>query len=206
MVVAALAVSIAALLLCCLLALAVLELVADRPTVPSEPSEDTFAELELAPGTEGTPASSHGLSAAIDLTPAHLVLVVSPMCAVCQRLALSFEGSVPEHLTVVVTASDPTRMRKWVAIVGLGADDVVLDEDMAIANSLGVTSSPTVVGLVAGRVAFAANLGGRPALDSLLAQRLSILADAPGLAARASVEPEQSSADAARVAEPVFDD
>lgn len=203
MVVAALVISIVALSVCGLLALAVLELVAERPTVSSQPSEDAFEELELAPRAEGTLASSHGLPAAIDQTPAHLLLVISPMCATCQRLAASFEGRIPEQLTVMVTASDPTRMRKWVAIAGLDVDDVVLDDDMAVANSLGVISSPAVVGFVGGRAAFAANLGGRRALDNLLAQRLSILEDAPSLAGRTPARPEQSSA---RAAEPVLDD
>lgn len=206
MVVAALVISIVALLGCGLLALAVLELVAERPAGTSEPSEDAFDEMELAPRVEGTLASSLGLPAAIDRSPTHLVLVVSPMCAKCQRLAASFDGSIPEQLTVMVTASDPIRMRKWVTISGLDIDEVVLDDDMAIANSLGVDSSPAVIGFVGGQAAFAGNIGGRDALDRLLAQQETIPEGTPERARRASAAPGQSSADAARTVEPRPDD
>lgn len=206
MVVAALVISIVALSGCGLLALAVLELVAERPAGANEPSEDSFEEMELAPRVEGTLASSHGLPAPIDQSPTHLVLVVSPMCAKCQRLAGSFDGSIPEQLTVMVTASDPTRMRKWVTISGLDIDEVVLDDDMAIANSLGVESSPAVIGFVGGQAAFAGNIGGRSALDRLLAQQESIREDTPDPARRTPPASLQPPADAARAAEPPADD
>ena len=82
-----------------------------------------------------------------------------------------------------VTASDPLRMRKWAAVHGLPTEDLVFDDDMSIVNGLGVSSSPAAVGFIRGRATFGVNLGGRPALDDLLAQRVSIREDVPSPAA-----------------------
>ena len=171
MVVAALVISILALLLCGLVALAAMELVSDRLSGPREPAEDLVEEFELPAEVEGTAASSHGLPELLDRTVAHLVLVVSPVCATCQALAASFEGELPDGLTVVVTAADPVRMRKWASRQGLPVDDLVFDDDMSVVDGLGVSSSPAVVGTYNGRVAFAAHVGGRQAVDGLLIQR-----------------------------------
>ena len=172
MVVAALAISILALLLCGLVALALMELMTDRPSGPQEPSEDLVEEFELPTGVEGTAASSHGLPELLDQAPTHLVLVVSPVCATCQQLAASFEGELPDGLTVLVTAADPVRMRKWAAAQGLPIDELVFDDDMSVVNGLGISSSPAEVGTYNGRVAFAAHVGGRRAIDNLLIQRV----------------------------------
>ena len=174
MVTAALVISIVALLACGLVALAVMELVSNRPPEAGPPAEDSIEAFELSPSVEGTLASSHGLPTRIDRTSTHLVLVISPVCAVCQQLAASFEGAVPAHLTVVVTAAAPTRMRKWASVNGLLLDEIVFDDDMAVVDGLGVTSSPAAVGFLGGRAAFGAHLGGRRALDDLLTQRFAI--------------------------------
>ena len=175
MVVAALVISIAALVLCGLVALAVMELLADRPLGADQPAEDSIEAFELSPGVEGTVASLHGLPGRIDRTSTHLVLVISPVCATCQNLAASFESAIPDSVTVVVTAADAIQMRKWATVHGLPRDEVVFDDDMSIVNGLGVASSPAAVGFLSGRVAFAAHLGGRRALDDLLAQRIEVL-------------------------------
>ena len=173
MVVAALVISILALLLCGLVALALLELVIDRPSGQEEPAEDLIEEFELPTEVEGTVASSHGLPELLDRALTHLVLVVSPVCATCQKLAVSFEGELPDGLTVLVTAADPVRMRKWAAVQGLPIDELVFDDDMSVVNGLGISSSPAVVGTYNGRVAFAAHVGGRRAVDNLLIQRVT---------------------------------
>ena len=179
MVVAALAISILALLLSGLVALAVMELVTERPPEVEQPADDSIEEFELSPEVAGTSASSHGLPEWIDGASAHLVLVVSPVCAMCRKLAASFGGEIPAHLTVVVTAADAVRMRKWARMSGLPLDEAVFDDDMSIVNGLEVSSSPTAVGIVGGKVAFSAAIGGRSALDELLKQRISILEQVP---------------------------
>lgn len=177
MVAAALLISIVALLLSGLVALAVMELVADRPADRSMPAADTMEAFELPPEAEGTAASVHGLPRSIDATSTHLVLVVSPLCATCKTLVASFEGAIPEDLTVLVTASDLLRMRKWAMDHGLPTEELVFDDDMSIVNRLGVSSSPAAVGFIRGRAAFAVHLGGRAALDDLMARRISIRED-----------------------------
>ena len=172
MVAAALVISILALLLCGLVALAVMELVSDRPSGPGAPADDLVEEFELPAEVEGTAASSHGLPELLDRTARHLVLVISPVCATCQQLAASFGGELPDGLTVLVTAADPVRMRKWASLHGLPTDELVFDDDMSVVNGLGISSSPAVVGTYNGRVAFAAHVGGRRAVDSLLVQRM----------------------------------
>ena len=181
MVVAALIISIAALLLSGFVALAVMEVVAERPAGPRQPAEDSIEEFELSPAVAGTSASSHGLPDRIDGASTHLVLVISPRCSMCKKLALSFDGKIPAHLTVVVAATDAVRMRKWAAESGLSLRRTVFDDDMAIVNGLEVSSSPTVVGFVNGTVAFVAGVGGRRALDDLLEQRIAILEQVPSV-------------------------
>ena len=193
MVVAALVISIVALLLCGLVALAVMELLAGRPPEADQPAEDSIEAFDLSPGVEGAAASLHGLPDRIDRTSAHLALVISPVCATCAKLATSFEGAIPDHLTVIVTAADSVMMRKWASAHGLPLDEVVFDDDMSIVNGLGVTSSPAAVGFLRGRVAFAAHLGGRRALDDLLSQRIEVLEQAA--AARAAPESDPSPVD-----------
>lgn len=183
MIVVALSISIVALLLSGLVALAVMELVADRSPDHGEPADDAVDAFDLPPEAEGTAASLHGLPRSIDATAAHLVLVVSPMCATCAKLVNSFDGAIPDSLTVVVTAANPLRMRKWAADHGLAIEELVFDDDMAIVNGLGVSSSPAGVGFIRGRAAFAVHLGGHRALDDLLEQRVSIRGEVPSPAA-----------------------
>ena len=185
---AALIISIAALLLSGFVALAVMEMAAERPAAPGQPAEDSIEEFELSPAVAGTSASSHGLPDRIDGAPAHVVLVISPRCAMCNKLAVSFDGRIPAHLTVVVTAADAVRMRKWAAENGLPLPETVFDDDMTIANGLEVSSSPTAVGFVNGAAAFAAGVGGRRALDDLLEQRIAILGQVPSADAAAETD------------------
>lgn len=178
MAAAALIVSIVALVASVLAALAVMELIANgRQAGGGAPEQDLIEDFELLPEVVGTRASSHGLPAEIDSTDRHLVLVVSPMCARCGLIMGSLHGTMPEGLTVVVTASAPARMREWTEEHGLAEGDLVFDDDMSIAKSLGVDSSPTALGFAAGEICFAAGVGGPAALEDLLAQRTQEVTD-----------------------------
>ena len=179
MVVAALVVSIVALVLSALSALAVMELIADRTSGASEPGDETIEEFEVSATVAGTSASSHGLPASIDDTDRHVVLFVSPMCVMCSGLVGTFAGVVPDGLTVVVTASHPARLREWAASLGLHDGAVVFDDDMSIVGRLEISSSPTAVGFGGGSVSFVAGVGGRPALNRLLADRFAADGNGP---------------------------
>lgn len=167
-----------------LVALAVIELVADGGLSRTGPAEDEIENFELSPAAAGVMASGHGLPAWIDGSAMHVVLVVSPMCTMCAKLSESFAGDIPPEVTVVVTAGAPARKRDWAAERGLPLDEVVFDDDMSIVNSLGVMSSPTAVGFGSGRPSFSVGLGGRAALDSLLEQMETIGRDRPAAAAQ----------------------
>ena len=143
MVVAALIISIAALLAAAMVALAMMELVADRQTGSQSTSEDTIEGFEVREEVAGTLASSHGLPPEIDGTQTHIALFLSPMCAMCSGIAESFDGEVPGGVTVVVTASSPARQRQWASTHRLSHQSVRFDDRMAIVESLGIASSPT---------------------------------------------------------------
>ena len=167
-----------ALVLCGLVALAVMELLAER-TGSSEPADDLLEEFDLAPEAVGALASSVGLPKQMDRASVHVVLVMSPVCSACERLARSFEGSIPDGLSAVVTAADPVRMREWAAAQGLPPAELVFDDDMSVVGALGVSSSPTAVGVLEGRIAFGARIGGRRALDDLVTGRLAFVGKFP---------------------------
>ena len=173
MVVAALIIAIIALVASALVALAVMELIANGTTSPTQPEHDKIENLEVPDDVMGTLAGSHGLPASIHETDRHMALIVSPMCTTCSGIVGSFDGVVPNGLTVLVTASQPRRHHEWITMHGLKLGDAVFDEDMSIVNSLRVSSSPTVIGFGAGRVAFMVGIGGRTALDELLEQRVT---------------------------------
>ncbi len=179
MVVAALVIAVTALLLCGLVALAVMELLAER-TEATDPDEGLFEAFDLTPEVVGAPASSVGLPEELDRASVSVVLVMSPVCRACERLARSFDGAIPDGLSVVVTAADPARMREWAAIQGLDREELVFDDDMSVVRALGVSSSPSAVGIMEGRIAFGARVGGRRALDDILNGRLATLDAIPG--------------------------
>ena len=179
MVVAALVIAVVALVLCGLVALAVMELLAERAG-SRNPAEDLFEEFDLAPDAVGSLASSNGLPEHIDGVSVHVVLVISPVCSACERMVRSFDGSIPDGVSIVVTAADPVRMRKWAVAQGLPVEELVFDDDMSIVKGLGVSSSPSAVGVLGGRIAFGAGIGGRRALDDLLTGRLAAFEVVPG--------------------------
>ena len=116
----------------------------------------------------GTALSEHGLPRWLDSEAVHVVLFVSPVCSLCDALVGSLKGVVPAGLTLTVTAADPVRQREWASAHDLDLGEVVFDDDRSIVDSLGVTSSPTAIGVEHGKVLFAAAVGGPNALTELL--------------------------------------
>ena len=194
-------IAVVALVLCGLVALAVMELLAER-TGSSDPADDLLEELDLAPEVVGALASSVGLPQRMDRVSAHVVLVMSPVCAACERLARSFEGSIPDGLSAVVTAADPVRMREWAAAQGLPLEELVLDDDMSVVTAMGISSSPTAVGVLDGRIAFGARIGGRRALDGLLTGSLATLEKVPGPSPEPMADPAAPSGRKQRLGSP----
>ena len=170
MIIAALTISIVALLVSAVVGLAVMELLANSTpsTSTSDQPDDVLTKFELSNGAIGTALSEHGLPRWLDSEAVHVVFFVSPVCSLCDALVGSLKGVVPAGLTLTVTAADPVRQREWASAHDLDLGEVVFDDDRSIVDSLGVTSSPTAIGVEHGKVLFAAAVGGPNALTELL--------------------------------------
>lgn len=111
-----------------------------------------------------------------EMAGASLVLVLSPTCVTCRQIASSFDGTVPTRVAVVVTngtLGPVDRMRAWVSDVGLVEDVVTFDDDRSMVDSIGVTSTPVVIGLAEGRVAFAYAVSSRTAFETVYQDAMS---------------------------------
>ena len=170
MIIAALTISIVTLLVSAVVGLAVMELLANGTpsTSTSDQPHDVLTKFELSNGAIGTALSEHGLPRWLDSEAMHVVLFVSPVCSLRDALVGSLKGVVPAGLTLTVTAADPVRQREWASAHDLDLGEVVFDDDRSIVDSLGVTSSPTAIGVEHGKVLFAAAVGGPNALTELL--------------------------------------
>ena len=170
MIIAALTISIVTLLVSAVVGLAVMELLANGTpsTSTSDRPDDVLTKFELSNGAIGTALSKHGLPRWLDSEAVHVVLFVSPVCSLRDALVGSLKGVVPAGLTLTVTAADPVRQREWASAHDLDLGEVVFDDDRSIVDSLGVTSSPTAIGVEHGKVLFAAAVGGPNALTELL--------------------------------------
>ncbi len=170
MIIAALTISIVTLLVSAVVGLAVMELLANGTPSTStlDQPDDVLTKFELSNGAIGTALSEHGLPRWLDSEAVHVVLLVSPVCSLRDALVGSLKGVVPAGLTLTVTAADPVRQREWASAHDLDLGEVVFDDDRSIVDSLGVTSSPTAIGVEHGKVLFAAAVGGPNALTELL--------------------------------------
>lgn len=113
--------------------------------------------------------SQHGLPHWLDGEAFAAMLLLSPRCHTCARVAaeLSKKG-IPRELTVVVTGAAEAEARKWLQGLSLSADDVVLDHDYRIVNSIGLYTTPALVRIIDGRLAGAWTVPSYRALLSIL--------------------------------------
>lgn len=169
MALAALIISTVAMLLTTLVALACLELVPQSGTQATDFADDQSLPIELSEGVRSSKPSVHGLPSELDQARSHLVLFLSPTCVACRKIAESLAGNTPVGTTIVVTAGPDDRLVNWAEQYGL--DSAIIDSGYEIVGSLGLTSSPTVVGIGDGSISFATGISGMRALESLLEQR-----------------------------------
>lgn len=165
---AALVVALVALVLASIVALAMLEVVARlKATEPMEQDEITSASL--LPGIEGSDVSTYGLT-----TPssgAHIVLVLSPTCGMCQRLVDSLrEKGVPQEVSFILTAATRPRLDEWLATIGLPAERTYLDPDRSLVDRLGIGGSPSALPLVDRKILQLLNIGGVSSFWELVKQ------------------------------------
>jgi hypothetical protein len=122
--------------------------------------------------TVGTAASALGLDDFFPLD-AGILLFLSPRCATCHTIADSFGGSVPDQTHVVITATDGLTARRWAQDYGLPDPRVTFDDSQALADQIGIDSTPSAVMVHQGMVARAATVPSRRVLDELLREARS---------------------------------
>lgn len=113
--------------------------------------------------------SQHGLPRRLDGEAFAAMLLLSPRCHTCARVAteLSKKG-IPRELTVVVTGAEEAEARRWLEGLGLSGSDVVLDHDYRIVNSMAMYTTPALVRIVDGRFAGAWAIPSYRALRTIL--------------------------------------
>jgi len=166
---AALIISTVAMLLTTLVALACLELVPQSGTQATDTADDQSLPIDLSEGVLRSKPSAHGLPSELDQARSHLVLFLSPTCVACRKIAESLAGNTPVGTTIVVTAGPDDRLVNWAVQHGLHT--AIIDSGYEIVSSLGLTSSPTVIGIADGSISFGTGISGMRALESLLEQR-----------------------------------
>ena len=112
--------------------------------------------------------SQYGLPRRLDDEAFAAVLLLSPRCHTCARVAAELSKGIPRELTVVVTGAEEAETRKWLQGLGLAADDVILDHDYQIVNSMALYTTPALVRIVDGRFAGASTIPSYRALRSVL--------------------------------------
>ncbi|HEV2853723.1 MAG TPA: hypothetical protein VHC97_13045 [Thermoanaerobaculia bacterium] len=117
----------------------------------------------------GRSPSQYGLPSRLDGEAFAAMLLISPRCHTCARVAAELsKGGIPRELTVVVTGAEEAETRKWLQGLGLSASDVILDHDYQIVNSMALYTTPSLVRIVDGRFAGASTIPSYRALRSVL--------------------------------------
>lgn len=116
--------------------------------------------------------STHGLQ---DLDQSSgVVLLLSPKCHTCGRIAEELAKGLPEALMmVVVSGTDEATAYQWLAATGLAADDVTLDDDYQIVRSLSLFATPSALRIFEGQITGVWSIPSVRALDSFLNEELA---------------------------------
>lgn len=169
MVVVALVASLAALGISLFLALAMVELV-NQHSEAAPRIEKEIIDLDLSDSVVGHRLSELGLEE-FD-TPTGMILLLSPTCTACLHIANGFDGVIPPFVRVVVTAGEPSRLRRWALDRRLPRDEMLFDDDRMIADALSISSSPSIIGISDNAVAFGAGVSNSEAFREVYDQML----------------------------------
>ncbi len=113
--------------------------------------------------------SQYGLPRRLDGEAFAAMLLLSPRCHTCARVAAELsKAGIPRELTVVVTGAEEAETRKWLQGVGIPESSVILDHDYQIVNRMALYTTPALVRIVEGRFAGASTLPSYRALRSVL--------------------------------------
>lgn len=153
--------TIALLIISCLLAAAVLILLGSQVELYRQVTQiraylklvDEPTPVQLG-NAGGVLASTAGLPAAVDSAPSAIVLVLSTKCATCRTLANTVRGAIPRWLWLLVepaTGADEEG-RRFVAEFQLDGERTVVDAGGEIAERLGMDVSPLALFFENGRL------------------------------------------------------
>jgi hypothetical protein len=159
-----------------LLAGAVAELLRDvRQLQEVEGLLDKLVPVEFL--AMGSRPSVHGLPERLDDAEYAVILMLSDRCGTCASLLVGLKARVPEHLVLLIEAANYERTRNWLALAGLGfGDDVLFDEDEAIAASVSVFTTPVALIVENGVLARGTTVPSSRQLQSILQRRGPIVA------------------------------
>lgn len=164
----ALALAIVALLANAFLALSLMEVIARLEAKPAEPV-DRISAGELGPGIKGSAVTD--IDVAIVGSGAHLLLVLSPLCASCRRIAEVFrDDGVPDEVFVVLTAASDKRLSAFATEYKIPSNRLHLDPDRALVDRLSIEGSPSALVIIDGNYDQFLHLGGPESLAVLIQQ------------------------------------
>lgn len=112
--------------------------------------------------------SEYGLPRELDDEAFSAMILLSPRCHTCARVATELAKGVPPGLAVVVTGAEEKEARKWLLGLGLSEEDVILDHGYRIVNSMALYTTPAFIRILDGRFAGAWTVPSPRALHTLL--------------------------------------
>lgn len=112
--------------------------------------------------------SEYGLPSRLDGEPFAAMLLLSPRCHTCARVAAELSKGIPAGVTVVVTGAEEKDAHKWLEGLRLSPDEVILDHGYRIVNSMALYTTPAFIRIIDGRFAGAWTIPSPRALYTLL--------------------------------------
>jgi hypothetical protein len=168
-------IAILALLMSSLVALGMIELAA---RVQSEPAieVDRVTSAELPSTLNGDSVASCGIE--VPDRGAHLLMVLSPACGACKRIADSFhDDETPPDVTFLLSAARPEQLEAFAASHFSSDARIYFDPDRNIADLLGIEGSPTAIALVDGKPVQLLHVGGPASFREILVETQSFNAN-----------------------------
>lgn len=131
----------------------------------------------------GANPSKYGLPETLDSAASAIVLFLSDRCGTCHTLASGFGGSLPSGLWVVLEASTPAAAEEFLASYGLSPETtdgrLLVDVAGAIAERLGLRTTPVRFQVDGGRLTGATTVPSRRYLSSILPTPVQLERPAP---------------------------
>lgn len=139
------AVALLGLAVCCAALVEVFRNIAELRVALNLQDKPTAIKLDAI----GARCDEVGLPESIAAEPSSIVVFLSPKCGTCLTIADAFRGGSPETVWFVLSGTPSSEIR---AALVASAPRVVLDDDDAIANRLGLHVTPSVLTMTFGEI------------------------------------------------------